>query len=60
MEFDRFEFSGSLPRGIVETNSDLELKSLWEDSRLKVTILFPYLNDKFDVVFMCILQPIRI
>ncbi|RWR90362.1 hypothetical protein CKAN_01945400 [Cinnamomum micranthum f. kanehirae] len=37
MELDRFEFSGSLPRGIVESNSDLELKSLREDSRLKGT-----------------------
>lgn len=60
MELDRFEFSGSLPRGIVESNSDLELKSLREDSRLKVTILFPHLNDKSDVLFMCILQSICI
>lgn len=49
MEFDRFVFSGTLPRGIVESNSDLELKSLWEDSRLKVTIPLPHFKDEIYV-----------
>ncbi|XP_058090205.1 uncharacterized protein LOC131236788 [Magnolia sinica] len=36
-DHDRFGFSGSLPRGIVKSTSDMELKPLWKNSRLKGT-----------------------